>query len=439
MKKPNFLFLLPDQFRRDWLGFKHQVPVRTPNLDRLAELGIVFNNAYTPSPLCAPARACLASGLDYGKCRVMDNNNDYPLDLPTYYQALRDNGYNVAGVGKFDLHKDTSKAENLFWELDGSRLLKEWGFTHGIDNEGKIDGVVSYVHNNKTPRGPYMKYLVDRGLAEQYIEAFANRKGRSAFTNPLPDEAYCDNWVAENGMKILKSFQDGKPWHLVVNFTGPHDPMEVTESMRNNWLDTDFPMPFDNDDFNPEAELERRRNYAAMIENIDRHIGRYIDYLKDTGQYENTIIIFSSDHGEMLGDHRHFGKVRWYEASAGIPLIISGPGVQKGISSNALVELHDLAATMLDYAGAEDLPNMDAESLRKLLSGECPKHRDFIWSAIHYKGQHWDMIYDGKYKFVQDRDEKLLFDLQNDPQEMHNVIADNQEIAGKLSKLIPAI
>ena len=119
--QPNFLFFLPDQHRPDWLGVNKALPLRTPNLDALAARGVRFTRAYTPSPLCAPARACLASGRAYGACRVFGNRQDYPLDLPTYYQRLRDGGCRVAGVGKFDLHKDLTKP--LFWGLDGSRLL----------------------------------------------------------------------------------------------------------------------------------------------------------------------------------------------------------------------------------------------------------------------------------------------------------------------------
>ena len=162
-RPPNFLFFLPDQHRHDWLGINRRLPLRTPNLDALAARGTVFTRAYTPSPLCAPARACLASGRAYGQCRVFNNNQDYPLDIPTYYQRLRDRGYRVCGVGKFDLHKDLTKP--LFWELDGSRLLREWGFTEGIDNEGKLDGSNSYLSAGRKPRGPYLDFLAQRVLA----------------------------------------------------------------------------------------------------------------------------------------------------------------------------------------------------------------------------------------------------------------------------------
>ena len=127
-QKPNILFVLPDQHRPDWLGCNPDLPVRTPNLDRLARNGIRFTNAFTPSPLCSPARACLAAGRDYGRCGVRNNRQNTPLSLPTYYQALRDAGYEVAGVGKFDLHKP-----DLDWGLEGFLLgAGFWNWTEAM-------------------------------------------------------------------------------------------------------------------------------------------------------------------------------------------------------------------------------------------------------------------------------------------------------------------
>lgn len=120
-RRPNILFLFPDQHRFDYLGVNPDVPVRTPNIDALARRGIRFDKVVCSSPLGAPSRACLASGRRYHRCGVAGNECDYPLEHPTYYQHLRDAGYHVCGVGKFDLHKST-----LDWELDGTRLISDW-------------------------------------------------------------------------------------------------------------------------------------------------------------------------------------------------------------------------------------------------------------------------------------------------------------------------
>lgn len=428
---PNILFFFPDQHRPDWLAFASpDLPLSTPNIDRLAAEGTNFTRAYCTSPLCAPSRASLASGRHYSRCRVPNNHFDYPLDQPTYYQSLREAGYRVAGVGKFDLHKDTSDFANLDWHLDGSRLLEEWGFTEGIDNEGKIDGSMSY-RMNGGPRGPYLKFLHDRGLADVYVAEHARiRENMGAYTTALPDDAYCDNWLSDNGLRFLRDFPTDTPWHLVINFTGPHGPMDVTESMRERWADVDFPPPHRaNPDADPGGLLRNRRNYAAMIENIDRQVGRFIDLVEERGELDNTIIVYASDHGEMLGDHGRFGKSIWREASARVPLIVRGPGVASGASSSALVSLHDLAATFIDYADAAVLPAADAVSLRPLLAETTDVHRDVAVCGL----DDWRMATDGRHKLVlQDGRTPLLFDLEDDPWEDRDVLDERTDIARRL-------
>jgi arylsulfatase A-like enzyme len=427
-RRPNFLFLLPDQHRPDWLGANPDLPLRTPNLDRLAANGVRFTRAFCNSPLCAPSRASLASGKSYDRCGVVNNGQNYPLDQPTYYQALRDFGYRVAGVGKFDLHKAL-----LDWNLDGSRLLAEWGFTEGIDNEGKLNGSNSYQRAG-APKGPYLDYLHQRGLADVYVREHQEReKYLGAYTTAVPDDAYCDNWVAENGLRILRKFPSDCPWHLVVNFTGPHDPMDVTPSMRERWEGVGFPLPHDNNHPDHEALLRNRQNYAAMIENIDRQSGRFIDLVRERGEIDNTIIVYSSDHGEMLGDHNRWGKSVWYHPSVGVPLIIAGPGVREGVVSEALVSVQDLAATFTDYAGATPMPAMDALSLRPLLNGKTDSHRPYVIAGL----DDWRMVFDGRYKLVTRTDEPLvLLDVEADPTEDINCAAEHPNVVAELRAII---
>ena len=172
---------------------------------------------------------------------------NYPLEQPTFYQALHSAGYRVAGVGKFDLHKDTSDPANAWWELDGSRLLDEWGFTDGIDSEGKLDGSNSY-RDAGGPRGPYLKMLHDHGLADRFVREHATRREYlDAYTTALPDDAYGDNWVAGNAVQVLDRLPREVPWFLQVNFLGPHDPFDVTAAMRARWQQVEFPAPHANE------------------------------------------------------------------------------------------------------------------------------------------------------------------------------------------------
>lgn len=427
--QPNILFVLPDQHRPDWLGCNRDLPLRTPNLDRLSERGVRFTNAFTPSPLCSPARACLATGRDYHRCGVEDNGQNTSLSLPTYYRHLRDSGYAVAGVGKLDLHKPDHD-----WGLDGARMLTEYGFTGGIDNEGKGDAIAAYRNNGPSPKGPYMQFLKENGLVETHLAMYQSHLDKPGWLNfpavtSLPDEAYCDNWVAANGMRYLREFPQDRPWHLVVNFVGPHGPFDVTAKMRSQWEDVELPPPVDNDEADAPVIQARRQNYGAMIENIDEHIGRMLELVEQRGELNNTLIVYSSDHGEMLGDHGRWGKSVWYTPSSGVPLIVSGPGIQSGACSDALVSLHDLAATFLDYAQAEPLPGADSRSLRGNLEGRCEKHREYVTSGLN----EWNMIYDGRYKLVIRLGESpLLFDTHEDPYELKNIVDARPDVAEEL-------
>ena len=430
-RQPNFLFFFPDQHRPDWLGSNPDLPLRTPHLDALAARGVRFTRCTCNAPLCAPSRAALASGKGYARCGVVNNQDDYPLDQPTYYQALQAAGYHVAGVGKYDLHKAT-----LDWGLDGTRLIQEWGFHEGIDNEGKLDGSRSYLQNGRQPQGPYLATLQQRGLADAYCAEHdpAFRRPRlDAYTTCLPDDAYCDNWVAENGARLLAGFPSGRPWHLVFNFTGPHNPMDVTPSMRARWQDVAFPPPHDNDHPDREGLLRNHQNYAAMIENLDRQVGRIVEIVRQRGELEDTLIVYSSDHGEMLGEHGLWGKSRWYTPSVGVPLIVAGPGVSPSLVSDALVSVYDLAATFVDYSGAEPMPGMDARSLRPLLEGQTDAHRDVLLCGLN----EWRLAYDGQYKLVTYPDRPpMLYDTLADPHEDHDVAAAHPEVIARLNEAL---
>ena len=413
-KKPNILFFLPDQHRGDWLGCNKELPLRTPNLDKLMEEGMTFSRAYTPSPVCAPARACLANGRNYENCLVPSNAENFPLDMPTYYSRLRDAGYHVCGVGKFDLHKDGghNPSENLDWYLDGTRSIEEWGFTEGIDNEGKFDGSASYRAAGK-PKGPYLNFLRQRGLADIYEkEHLKTKEHLDAYVTQLPDDAYCDNWVSENGLEFVKKFTKDKPWHIVINFPGPHNPMDVTQSMHDAWEDVDFPYPVNNDQehYQDHDHQRNRQHYAAMIENIDRQVGRFIELVKERGELDNTIIVYSSDHGEMLGDQGRWGKSTFFEPSVNIPLIIAGPGFQKNAKTDTLVVLQDLTRTFLEVAGAETMSEMDSVSLLPILKGETDTVRDTVHTAL---GK-WQADITADRKIVQiEGEEPQIYDLQD--------------------------
>lgn len=433
--QPNFLFLLPDQHRFDWLGTTPGLGVRTPHLDALGARGVRFTRAICPSPLCAPSRACLASGREYDRCGVAGNRDDYPRGQPTYYRLLRDaGGYAVVGVGKFDLHKASP-----IWGLNGHNSLDEWGFTAGIDNAGKRDAVSS---GAVAPLDPYMAHLHSRGLAQAHVADFRARKGYGGTQpTPLPEDAYCDNWIAANGLRLLEELAPNRPWHMVVNFTGPHEPMDITVAMAQWYATTEFPLPHLTSGeaaslaaagLGPAQLLQIRRNYSAMVENIDRWVGAFLKAVRDRGEMDRTIVVYSSDHGEMLGDRGLWAKSQPWQPAIGIPLIAAGPGISEGVVSGAPVSLMDLAATFLDYAGVRCPADMDSVSLRPLLEGRAQTVRSIARSGLH----RFRVLFDGRYKLVRGMaNGPWLFDLEADPWEDNDIAAQRPELLKRLADL----
>ncbi|TVY10969.1 sulfatase family protein [Paenibacillus cremeus] len=437
MRRPNILFLFPDTHRGDWMPYAPSVmaelgmeplSIRMPHMEALMQQGVTFTKAVTPSPLCAPARACLAAGLRYNQIGVTGNHVDYPLSRRTFYSCLKESGYRVGGVGKFDLHKATR-----WWGLDGwIEDLGTLGFTDGIDNAGKIDAVLS---GATEPKDPYMKYLYDQGLADIHLKDMAER-GKKTHATDLPDEAYCDNWVTRNGIQMLRGFPEDQPWLLMVNFVCPHEPFDITHRMKAAWENESFPYP-NQCSVEPAVANSIRQNYAAMLENIDRSIGLLLNEIRLRGELDNTVIIYSSDHGDMLGDFDKFGKCKPERGSVHIPLVISGPGIGKGEYSEALVELQDLASTILDLAGVTPMAEAeDSLSLRPVLTGEASALREVQVSGLDEGPQHpsaWRMASDGEWKLIVERDRPdRLYHLRDDPWENDNVAEAHPDIAARL-------
>jgi arylsulfatase A-like enzyme len=441
-KRPNILFFFPDQHRFDWTCLNRELDVRMPNLAAVAKSGIVFSNALVASPLCAPSRACLASGKEYDRCGVRDNGQDYPVQQTTFYSLLREAGYHVAGCGKLDLHKASPT-----WGLDGKHLLPEWGFSDGVDNAGKMDAISS---GSDRPQDPYMAFLEREGLRQLHVADFRQRAGRQyAMTGPtpLPDRAYCDNWIAENGLKLLRNSPRNRPWFLMVNFAGPHPPVDITASMERACRDRAFPQPNQSTEFDSQTHVAIRQNYSAMIENIDRWLGAYLEEIHKRGERENTLVVYSSDHGEMLGDHNRWGKTLPYHPSVSVPLVVAGPGVAAQGVSGALVSHIDLAGTFLESAGCRAPREMESRSLWPVLSGTARHHREFVRSGL---GK-WRLVYDGAHKLIAGFDPRarnnqkvaaagnapdLLFDLKSDPLENADEAQSRQHVVERLRKLL---
>lgn len=455
-RKPNILFIYPDQHRGDWTEFNSALPIHTPNIKSLGTNGIHFQNAMTPSPLCVPARACIASGREYDNCDIINNKQNLSLEQTTFYSLLRDEAnYHVMACGKFDFRKpEKSFGRDGQQVVDGESYLPIWGFSEGIDNAGKNDGVNAY---RKGKTGPYINYLEEKGLAKVHDRDFKLRSYHTRRPTPLDDEDYGDNWIGRQALRLIRGAPKDKSWFLQVNFNGPHPPMDVTERMRERWKGVKFPNPTKCYRYLNFINQGIRQNYAAMIENIDRWVGIFVDELKDTGDLENTLIVYASDHGEMLCDHNRTGKRFPYHASQNVPAVIYGPHVKKRGSVVGPIETIDLVGTFLDYAGLEIPEYMDCMSLKPYLSGNGSLPREYARSGF----MGWRSVFDGRFKLIvgfemdnfwrrlrgkkyqgKERQKEVrkehivLFDLKNDPNEKNDVSGKFPEKVRELRKKV---
>ncbi|MEX2389722.1 MAG: sulfatase-like hydrolase/transferase, partial [Phycisphaeraceae bacterium] len=377
---PNLLFLFPDQWRWDWLGCESspygKMPVRTPNIDALARRGVRFTRCRSNSPLCAPARACLATGMRYERCGVSGNGYDLDPERTTVFNRLRDAGYRTLTCGKNDLHKKTTWKGREGW----TRLLGQYGFTDAIDQSGKLDAKQWGAVDKGGPHCSYTSYLHANGQFDTYADDYQRRAQEAthfaaAWPSPLAREHYTDDFCGRTALELLDRQPNEGPWMLWVNFPGPHDPFDPPRELQARYDGVAFPEPVagkaehlrKDGSAVPLNHQQIRRNYAAACEGIDEWVGRIMDKVAQRGELENTVVVFSSDHGEMLGDHGRFLKNVPQEGSVHVPLIIAGPGIQKGAVSDALVELIDISATLLEAAGLECPGDWDALPLGSVL------------------------------------------------------------------------
>ena len=438
---PNILFVMDDQHRYDYLGCAGADFIRTPNIDCIAERGIRFEHCYTNAPVCAASRVALATGLQPHRLGGIGNNVYLPLSRTTYYQRLRDVGYRVGCVGKLDLAKPAGL------NSDGARpICFAWGFTHPHECEGKM-------HAGKSqggPFGPYTKYLQEKGVLEKFNKDYRKR-GQDGYAlanwdSVLDTEDFEDAYIGRYAANWIDHVRDDYPWHMFVSFVGPHDPFDPPTEYAKRYREAEMPAATTDDltakprhihqrQVGANAEQVRvcRQQYCAATELIDDQVGLMFDALERRGMLDNTYIIFSSDHGEMLGDHGLFTKSVAYDPSMRVPLIVSGPGIEGGQVSDTMVELIDVNATICDLTGLNPQEGVDARSFAPVLHGEGEDHRDNILSSLG----HFQCVRTREWKFISNvNDITELYDMQNDPEELQNVAADRREVAREMSQLM---
>ncbi|KUF91569.1 Choline-sulfatase [Phytophthora nicotianae] len=353
--------------------------------------------------------------------------------MTTYYKLLQEAGYHTMAVGKLDLNKNDT-LNSFGWNHEGNLHAEEWGFSDMVNCVGVFE---SYFLTEAYPNGsyiePYTDYLLEHNATDVFLNDTRSRTDggntkigdprfyKDAYPNPLPDDLYNDNWVADQALRLLSEKPNDKEWFMIVNWNGPHYPMSITESMYGRIQNRSFPQPVDyTGNFTAEMHNRTRADYAAMIENIDAHIGRILAAVN----MSDTLVVFASDHGEMLGDRGLWATDVPFQPSVNVPLVIAGDVVNeslRGTSTDAGVSLIDLARTFLDVGEVQTVPAQmsEAYSFRPLLEGEPHKKR-VLRSALGT----WKLWFDGRYKYVigYSDDEPMLFDVETDPHERTNLL-----------------
>jgi arylsulfatase A-like enzyme len=430
--KKNIIFLLTDQQRYDTLNCNGAVQCETPFADSIAKDGFNFSYAYTPIALCSPARGSILTGLyphNHGQLtNTGDNFNGVfdknILDKRSWIDVLHKNGYSTGYIGKWHL---PNEGNNDFWGIDKWHLY-----------------------------GDYYKELKDKGINKFYdYHGTHLMDSEWGISNPpcwgksgLSYEQMQETWSANKTINTIEKFAvDDKPFMIMTSFKGPHwdymvpEPYDTMYDPHSIEKWGNFDDPFINKPEIQQKEILRWnaghltwKDWQGMIAAywgyctyIDHEIGRIINHLKEKQLYEDTIIIFSTDHGDMIGSHRIFNKgFQMYEETHRIPLIIRIPGASNsGNTIDSFVSHVDLFDTICDLASIEKSSESDGVSLKPLIDGDNSKLRDDIFAEFHgyepcltsirmVRTKQWKYIYN---PFSIDE----LYDMESDPYEIHNL------------------
>jgi arylsulfatase A-like enzyme len=393
VKKPNVLFILADDYRADCLGALGNSHVRTPNLDKLADRGMVFANTYCLGSMvgavCLPSRTMLLTGrpLFHLPARNSIPGKDYAL----WPKAMSSGGYETFHLGK----KGNSFVPGME-AFDTCIYASTDQSERALSSQKTADGVIEYLQKRKGDK-PFFVYLAP----------------------PVPH----DPRVAPK--QFMDQYDPAKiPLPLAFLPVHPFDNGEMT--VRDEML---APHPR-----TPEIIRRHLADYYACVTCLDYHIGRIIDVLRRRGELDNTLIIFTGDNGLSLGDHGLLGKQNVYEyGGMHVPMIIAGPGIPRG-NTSALVYLYDIFPTVCELTGTPIPPQVESKSFAPIIAGKAMKVRDYIYTV--YKDVQRG-IRDERWKLIQypQINKTQLFDLGSDPHELNN-LADKPECTAKVKEMM---
>ncbi len=432
MTNYNLLVICSDQHNKSMLGCAGHEMVQTPNLDKLAAMGTRFTSAYTPSPICMPARAALATGRYCHEIACYDNGSPYRgSEADSWGHRLNSQGFDANTFGKLHFHPEADHGYDVNLPLWANSA--ESGYVGAIaswmgEHQPSMNGLAKEIRAAESGEFGYTRY--DRSIAAAASEWLRNRQ---------PTE---------------------KPWCSFVSFTYPHYPFVTPEEFANLYDPDDVPLPHnwqrENWDMHPAVHWKREKMglhegfaeaevrkviavYYGMISFMDAQVGKVLDALADSPYAENTRIVYTSDHGDMLGEHGMWFKGTMHEGSAGIPMILAGPDVPAGATCDTPVNLIDVYPTAVETVGA-DYTDVDAtlpgRNLVNIANGADADRVTFSeYHSVATKAGNF-MMRTPRYKYVEHIGEgPRLLDLKNDPQENVNLATDpaNADIVSEMA------
>ena len=419
MKRPNILFIMADQMAAPILPLHDAAsPVQMPNLMKLAEQAVVFDSAYCNSPLCAPSRFTLVSGRLPSKIGAYDNAADFPADVPTYAHYLRRLGYRTALSGKMhfcgpdQLHGYEERLTSDIYPAD-------YGWAVNWDEP---DVRASWYHNMSSvlQAGPCVR---SNQLDFDEEVVFKARQYLYDHVRMSPDQPFC----------------------LTVSMTHPHDPYTIGREYWDRYEGVDIPLPrqhIEQSEQDPHSQRilkiidlwdkplpedkirDARRAYFGACSYIDDNIGKLLKTLEECGLAEDTLIVFSGDHGDMLGERGLWYKMHWFEMSARVPLLVHAPQRFTAHRVSQSVSTLDLLPTLVELAGGQVEQGLELEGHSLLPHLQGKGGHDEVLGEYMAEGtlSPLMMIRRGPWKFVySEQDPLLLFNLDSDPQELHNL------------------
>ncbi|MBT3378742.1 MAG: sulfatase-like hydrolase/transferase [Lentisphaerae bacterium] len=428
MTQPNILFVLVDQMRPDeWNG------TLTPNLARIAKGGISFPNAYSAAPLCQPARNCIITGKYPTVTGVCGNMNTPVGDSDrrdTYARHLQSAGYHTAYIGKHHYIDRYNVGMDLIDDDDDFRA-------YGYDHVWHVSDVIEGAHNDDR----YTHWLAEQGKLNAHR---ANLK-RDHYESFAPEETV-DGYICTKALEWVSAYEGNQPFMLTVGIVGPHPPYWAPGKYKTMFSPEDVPAPKGVSD---PTEIQRAKYARArkwgMIRMIDDYVGELWAKLEEKGMLEDTMFVFTADHGDTIGDYGTNDKRFFYDCSAGVPLILAGASVpidprEPPLECKTLVSGVDLYPTFLDAAGCEHLLGSDpgrrcGKSLLRLIDDrERPRPAVFseLGTSIMVRTPQWKLVFDPEEGGV-----RMLFNRYRDPDELDNLAGTpgHQDVEKRLVEL----